>query len=128
MDKVNEFNNMDLVLIIFDFANGDTCLFRHPKELMVGPGLDEAKLDKYVGTFVRWNEKTMYQATKHAAWRDIPTSYIYTTTDATLPLSYQKNFVEGVDFMLMDLGGRPIRQRRPKMMRTVSAIVRKLIP
>ncbi|KAI1125837.1 Alpha/beta hydrolase fold-1 [Nemania abortiva] len=97
MDKVKEFNNMDLVPIVFDFADDDTCLFRDPKGLMVGPGLDEAEIDEYVGTFVRWNGKGMYQATKAAAWRDIPTSYIYTTTDTTVPLPYQKNIVEGVE-------------------------------
>ncbi|KAI1287223.1 Alpha/beta hydrolase fold-1 [Xylaria venustula] len=97
MDKVKEFNNMDLVPIVFDFADDDTCLFRDPKGLMVGPGLEEAELEEYVGTFVRWNGKGMYQPTKEAAWRDIPTSYIYTTTDTTVPLPYQQNIVEGVE-------------------------------
>ncbi|KAI1169051.1 alpha/beta-hydrolase [Nemania serpens] len=97
MDKVKEFGNMDLIPLVIDFADDDTCLYRDPKGVMVGPGVDEDDVDEYIGTFVRWNGKGMYQASRHAAWRDIPVSYIYTTTDMTVPLSYQQNMVEGLE-------------------------------
>lgn len=104
MDKVKEHGNEDLVPIIFDFAEDNSCLFRDPKGLMVGPGLDDKETEDYVGTFVRWNGTCMYQASQHAAWRDIPTSYIYTTLDTTVPLNYQKAMVEG-----LEKAGRSVR-------------------
>ncbi|KAI1819534.1 alpha/beta-hydrolase [Xylaria intraflava] len=97
MDKVKEFGNMDLVPFVFDFADDDSCLMRDPKGVLVGPGLSESELDEYVGTLVRWNGKCMYQPLEHAAWREIPISFVYTTADATVPLAYQKNFVEGIE-------------------------------
>ncbi|TRX91641.1 hypothetical protein FHL15_007423 [Xylaria flabelliformis] len=97
MDKVKEFGNMDLVPLVFDFADDDSCLFRDPKGLMVGHGAEKSEVDAYVNTFVRWNGKSMYQATEHAAWRDIPVSYIYTTADMTVPLAYQQNIVKGLE-------------------------------
>ncbi|KAI0529991.1 alpha/beta-hydrolase [Xylaria digitata] len=97
MDKVKEFGNMDLVPIAFDITEDGSCLNRNPKTLIVGPGPDDAEIDKYLETFVRWNGNCMYQATKHAAWREIPVSYIYTTEDMTVPFDYQKNFVEGLE-------------------------------
>ncbi|KAI1108507.1 alpha/beta-hydrolase [Nemania sp. NC0429] len=97
MDKVEEFGNMDLMPLVIDFADDGTCLYRDPKGLMVGPGVDEADADAYAGTFVRWNGKGLYQASEHAAWRDIPVSYIYTTLDMTVPLPYQQNMVEGLE-------------------------------
>ncbi|KAI0974111.1 hypothetical protein F4678DRAFT_424668 [Xylaria arbuscula] len=87
-NKVKEFGNIDRVPIVFDFADDDTCSFRSPKGLMVGPGLDEAEADKFVGTFVCWSGKGMYKATGNAAWHKIPASYIYTTTDVTVPMAY----------------------------------------
>jgi pimeloyl-ACP methyl ester carboxylesterase len=97
MDKVKEFGNMDLVPLAFDFAEDDSCVHRDPKTFVVGPGPDDAEIDRYLGTFVRWNGKCMYQASKHAAWREIPVSFIYTTADMTVPIDYQKNFVEGLE-------------------------------
>lgn len=93
MDKVKEFGNMDLVPLAFDFAEDNSCLNRDPKTLMVGPG-DETEVEAYLKTFVRWNGKCMYLPIEHAAWRDIPTAYIYATADMTVPIHYQKHFVE----------------------------------
>ncbi|KAI3337570.1 alpha/beta-hydrolase [Xylariaceae sp. AK1471] len=104
MDKVEEFGNMDLVPIAFDFAEDDSCVHRNPKAFVVGPGPEDAEIDKYLETLVRWNGKCMYQATKHAAWREIPVSFIYTTADMTVPFDYQKNFVEG-----LEKAGRKVR-------------------
>ncbi|GAW24126.1 hypothetical protein ANO14919_137070 [Xylariales sp. No.14919] len=97
MDTVEKFGNMDLVPIAFDIAEDGTCVNRNPKVLLVGPGPDDADIDEYVGTFVRWNGNTLYQRSKHAAWREIPVSFIYATEDMTIPLHYQKSFVEGME-------------------------------
>ncbi|KAI0407965.1 alpha/beta-hydrolase [Xylaria palmicola] len=99
---LKEFGNMDLVPVAFDIAEDGSCLSRDPKGLVVGPMFDDAKLDdaeidKYLATFVRWNGNCMYQATQHAAWREIPVTFIYTTADMTVPIAYQKNFVEGLE-------------------------------
>ncbi|KAI1197245.1 alpha/beta-hydrolase [Nemania serpens] len=105
MDKVKEFGNTDLIPLVINFADDGTCLYHDPKGMMVGPGADEADVDEYVDTFVRWNGKGLYQANEHAAWRDIPISYIYTsTTDVTVPRPYQQNMVEG-----LEKAGRKVR-------------------
>jgi len=96
MDKVKEFGHMDLVPIAFDFAEDMTCLNNDPRTLLVGPGVDDTEMDKYLATLVRWNGNGMYLPIKHAAWREIPVAYIYTAADMTVPLDYQKSFVEGM--------------------------------
>jgi pimeloyl-ACP methyl ester carboxylesterase len=98
MDKVKEFGHMDLVPLAFNFAEDDTCLNNDPKTLLVGPSEVAAEeVDRYLATLVRWNGKAMYQPIKHAAWREIPVAYIYSTSDMTVPLDYQKSFVEGME-------------------------------
>ncbi|RYO92427.1 hypothetical protein DL764_008134 [Monosporascus ibericus] len=100
MDKVGEFGHMDLVPVAFDFAEDGSCVHRDPRLLLVGPRRpsdDDAEVEAYLKTLARWNGKCMYQATEHAAWRGIPVAYIYTTADMTVPLDYQKNFVEGLE-------------------------------
>ncbi|KAI0904587.1 hypothetical protein F4823DRAFT_634151 [Ustulina deusta] len=62
----------------------------------VGPDDDMEEVDEYLSTFTRWNAKCMYQPIQHAAWREIPMSYIYATNDMTVPFDYQKNFVENL--------------------------------
>ncbi|KAI5863660.1 alpha/beta-hydrolase [Durotheca rogersii] len=97
MDKVKEFGHIDLVPVAFDFAEDGSCVSSDPKTLVVGPGRDEAETEAYLNTLVRWNGKCMYQPLEHCAWREIPVAYIYTTADMTVPLDYQKNFVEGME-------------------------------
>jgi pimeloyl-ACP methyl ester carboxylesterase len=98
MDKVKEFGHMDLVPVAFNFAEDDTCLNNDPKTLLVGPSaLAADEVDRYLATLVRWNGKAMYQPIRHAAWREIPVAYIHCTADMTVPLDYQKSFVEGME-------------------------------
>jgi pimeloyl-ACP methyl ester carboxylesterase len=105
MDKVKEFGHMDLVPLAFNFAEDDTCLNNDPKTLLVGPSaLSAYEVDRYLALLVRWNGKGMYQPIKHAAWREIPVAYIHSTADMTVPLDYQKSFVEG-----MEKAGRPVQ-------------------
>ncbi|KAJ3574806.1 hypothetical protein NPX13_g4246 [Xylaria arbuscula] len=96
MNKVEEFGNMDLVPLAFDIAEDSSCLSRDFETLLVSPGPDDdrAEVDHYLSTMTRWNAKCMYQSIEHAAWREIPVSFIYTTNDMTVPITYQKNFVE----------------------------------
>ncbi|KAI1191192.1 alpha/beta-hydrolase [Nemania serpens] len=96
MDKAKEFGNMDFVPIAFDIAEDSSCLSNDPKTLLVSPGPehDAEEVDEYLGTLKRWNAQCMYQAIQHAAWREIPVSFIYTTNDMTVPYTYQKSFVD----------------------------------
>ncbi|KAH8704191.1 hypothetical protein BGW36DRAFT_414457 [Talaromyces proteolyticus] len=105
MDKVREFGHMDLVPIAFDFADDDTCLNNDPRSLLIGPSdLAAEEVDQYLATLVRWNGKFMYLPIRHAAWREIPVAYIYSTADMTVPIDYQRSFVEG-----MEKASRPVR-------------------
>ncbi|KAJ8125352.1 hypothetical protein O1611_g8288 [Lasiodiplodia mahajangana] len=99
MDKVKEFNNMDLVPVAFDIGEDDSLLSQNPKAFLVSPGEDddEKEVENFLGTLERWNAKCMYEGIKHAAWREIPVSFIYTTKDMTVPIHYQKNFVENLE-------------------------------
>jgi hypothetical protein len=38
----------------------------------------------------------MYQKISHEAWKDIPSSYIFTSEDMTIPPNYQKFMVESL--------------------------------
>ncbi|KAI1173891.1 Alpha/beta hydrolase fold-1 [Nemania sp. FL0916] len=105
MDKVKEFEHMDLVPLAFDFAEDGVCVHRDPKKLLVGPGPSDAETEEYLKTFVPWNGNCMYQPSTHAAWREIPASYIYTTADITVPMDYQKNFVE-----ILEKAGHKVQQ------------------
>lgn len=105
MDKVKEFGQMDLVPVAFNFAEDDTCLNNDPRTLLVGPSeVSDDEVDKYLATFVRWNGKAMYQPIHNSAWREIPVAYIHCTNDMTVPLDYQRSFVEG-----MEKAGRPVQ-------------------
>lgn len=105
MDIVQEFGNMDLVPIAFDFAADDTCVSTDPRTLLVGPSdLPADEVDEFLATLVRWNGKCMYLPSRHAAWREIPVGYVYSTNDMTVPFNYQKSFVEN-----MEKAGRSVR-------------------
>ncbi|KAI1272359.1 alpha/beta-hydrolase [Xylaria sp. FL0933] len=98
MDKVKEFGHMDLMPLAFDISEDSSCVCRDPPTLLVSPGPedDTEALDAYISTLKRWNAKCMHQPIQHAAWREIPVSYIHTTNDMTVPLTYQKSFVETI--------------------------------
>lgn len=105
MDKVRESGHMDLVPIAFGFSDDGTCVHNDPRSLLVGPGdVDANEVDQYLATLVRWNGKAMYLPTRYAAWREIPVAYIHSTSDMTVPIDYQKSFVEG-----MQKAGRSVR-------------------
>ncbi|EEA24321.1 hypothetical protein TMatcc_007408 [Talaromyces marneffei ATCC 18224] len=105
MDKVREFGHMDLVPMAFDFSDDDTCVSTDPRILLVGSSdLAPDEVDKYLATLVRWNGKCMYLPSRHAAWREIPVAYVYSSQDMTVPLTYQTSFVED-----MEKAGRSVR-------------------
>ncbi|KAJ5712462.1 hypothetical protein N7493_008930 [Penicillium malachiteum] len=105
MDIVEEFGQINLIPLAFDFAEDQTCVSTHPRELVVGPGLPEEELENYVKLLVRWNGNGMYATLKHSAWRKIPVTYILTTKDMTLPYDYQKRMIS-----TMEAEGREIQQ------------------
>ncbi|KAK7710330.1 hypothetical protein SLS64_005915 [Diaporthe eres] len=97
MDKVQEFGNMDLVPLAFDFADDGTCVSRDPKTLLVGPGPSDAEVEAYLKTLVRWHGNVMYRASEHAAWREIPVAYIKASADMTVPVHYQQHFIDEME-------------------------------
>lgn len=92
--KVKEFNQEHLLPLAFDFADDQSVLSRDPRTLLVGEGANEAETEAYLSTLMCWNGKCMYDELAHAAWREIPVSYIYTTADMTVLLDYQKSMVD----------------------------------
>lgn len=103
-DKVKEFGNEDLVPLVMDFADDQTVIIRNPKTMFFGEESSaEAEIEAYLSTLVRWNGKCMYEGLEHAAWREIPASYIYTANDMMIPLDYQKSMVN-----LLQENGRSI--------------------
>ncbi|CAN8106196.1 unnamed protein product [Discula destructiva] len=72
--------------------------------LIVGSGPSDEEVEAYLKTRIRWNGKCMYEASEHAAWREIPVTYIYTTNDSTVPLAHQQSFVAD-----MEKAGRKVR-------------------
>ena len=92
--KVKEFGHEHLLPLAFDFADDNSCVDRDPKNLLIGPGIDDAEVEIYVSSPVRWNGKSMYQKVALCAWREIPVTYIYTSQDMRVPLDYQKSMVE----------------------------------
>ena len=96
VDKVKEFGMEDVLPLVFDFADDRSGVPRDPKTMFVGAGADEAEAEEYVSTLVRWNGKCMYQEATHAAWREIPVTYVHTLQDVTVPLNFQTSMVEGM--------------------------------
>lgn len=86
-----------LMPIAFDFADDMTVLCRDPTAMLIGEGADAKALEEYLALLVRWNGQCMYDTISHSAWREILVTYIYTTTDMTVPLDYQKSVVALVE-------------------------------
>jgi pimeloyl-ACP methyl ester carboxylesterase len=97
MDGVRHFGHEELMPLAFDFAEDMSCVSRDPKTLLVGEtNLPASDVEEYLDSLVRWNGNAMYQplTTSRAAWRDVPVTYIHTTQDMTVPLDYQRWFVD----------------------------------
>jgi pimeloyl-ACP methyl ester carboxylesterase len=96
--KVKEFGHEDLLPLAFDFADDGTVLCREPRALIGdAPGVDEAEIEVYLESLVRWNGSAMYREIEHCAWRETEVTYIYTTQDMITPLDYQKSMVEEME-------------------------------
>lgn len=98
IDAVKHHGHEELMPLAFDFADDMSCVSRDPRTLLIGAdsGFPNIEIEEYISTLVRWNGQCMYQSlnTERAAWRDIPVTYIHTAKDMTIPLDYQKWFVE----------------------------------
>lgn len=97
LDKTEEFGNMDLIPLVFDVADDMTAVVRDPRIAFVDPGVSESDAEVYLDTLVRWNFICVKQRIEHAAWREIPVKYIFTTADMMVPLHYQQSVVEGIE-------------------------------
>ncbi|KAK5996312.1 putative hydrolase R7-like protein [Cladobotryum mycophilum] len=94
---VNDMGHEALMPIAFDFAEDMTVLCRDPKGMLVGAHDDDKELQEYVDSLQRWNGQGMYDAISHSAWREIPVTYIFTTSDMTIPFDYQKSMVASLE-------------------------------
>lgn len=97
IDVVKAHGHESLIPIAFLFDEDQSVVSADPKTLIVGEGADPTELESYVGTFVRWNGKCMYQPIDKCAWKQIPVSYVYTARDMTVPLEYQKDMVADLE-------------------------------
>lgn len=98
LTKAEEFNNLDLIPLVFDVDNADmTAVPRDPRGAFVDPIVSDSDAEAYLSTLVRWNFRCIQQRTEHAAWREMPVKYIYTLADKMVPLHYQRSVVEGVE-------------------------------
>jgi hypothetical protein len=46
-DKTKEFDDMDIVPVVFDIADDQTSVVRNPKGALVDPGVDEAEAEEF---------------------------------------------------------------------------------
>jgi len=90
----------DLMPMAFDFADDGTVVPRDSKLILVGSPdgteSDEAEIDAFLATLVRWNGKCMYDSITNTAWRHIPIAYILTKQDFTVPFHYQQSMVDAL--------------------------------
>ncbi|KAI1496241.1 Alpha/beta hydrolase fold-1 [Biscogniauxia marginata] len=94
VDLVKQFDREHLIPLAHDSAEDGTCVQRQPKLAMIGEGADDAEVEEYLATLVRWNERTMYQPVKQCAWKEIPVVYIHCTKDMTVPYDSQQSMVK----------------------------------
>ncbi|KAF7534584.1 hypothetical protein G7054_g6142 [Neopestalotiopsis clavispora] len=96
IDKVKEFGDLDVLPVAFDFAEDGSCLGREMDKFVVGPGRGAAETEAYIKLLTRWNSRCFYQPIEHAAWRQIPVSYICTSEDMAVPVRYQRSYIEAL--------------------------------
>ncbi|KFA79220.1 hypothetical protein S40288_02335 [Stachybotrys chartarum IBT 40288] len=98
IDKVKEMGNEDLLPLVFDFTEDNNVLCRDAKAIFFEPGgASEEEVQEYLSQLVVWNGQCMYERVTKSAWRDIRTTYIHTTKDMTVPITYQKSMVETIE-------------------------------
>ncbi|KAH8598871.1 Alpha/Beta hydrolase protein [Bisporella sp. PMI_857] len=95
IDEVKKHGHIDLIPLAFDIVEDGTSIHRNPK-FMLGEGIEDVAADEYFATFKRFNGSTWYQPITKCAWRDIPTIYVHTLQDNTVPIEYQRGFVEAI--------------------------------
>lgn len=109
VDKVDEFGHMDRIPVAFAFDKDQSCVSNYPREGFIGePHLDRLSSEEllaFTNSLVRWNGKCMCSPLVNTpAWRDkIGISYIYTVSDLTVPVDYQKSMID-----LMEKEGKAV--------------------
>lgn len=96
-DKFKEFGDLSQVPINFDKAEDGTVVLRDPKHLFLTGKEDEVEVEVYLKSLVRFNGASMFIPSQHAAWRDIPVSYIHTKNDLACPEVEQEDMVQGLE-------------------------------
>ncbi|OGM40179.1 hypothetical protein ABOM_010985 [Aspergillus bombycis] len=133
MSIVRLFGHEDLMPLAFDIAEDGSTTSHDPKALIIGPGRSAEETDAYIAAMQRWNGKAMYQDAERCAWREIPVVYIYATEDLTVPMDYQKWFVEKmreegreVETFAVETGHCPTFTKFEETAKIVDAAVRRL--
>lgn len=68
----------------------DGTVFPVDARMLLLGGVPEETIQMVQPHFVRFNGNAMYEKMWHAAWRHIPSTYIFTTQDRAVPGEYQK--------------------------------------
>ncbi|CEL09813.1 hypothetical protein ASPCAL12942 [Aspergillus calidoustus] len=94
-DFVAEHGHGPLLDLALDFAEDRTCVSRDPRTMVVGGGRSDSDTEEYIAGLQRWNGKGFDGKLKAYAWRDIRNvGYVYATLDMTIPVDYQKVYVQ----------------------------------
>ncbi|PLB44862.1 alpha/beta-hydrolase [Aspergillus steynii IBT 23096] len=95
LGMVREMGDEALIPVAFAFDEDGVVWDRDPKNLLVGPGLGDEEMERFVGSLVVWNGRAMEQGISGCAWReDVGVSYVCTRGDMTVPERYQRTMIE----------------------------------
>ncbi|KAF3759924.1 hypothetical protein M406DRAFT_343567 [Cryphonectria parasitica EP155] len=95
-DEFEKFGNPES-FVGFDTAEDHTMTVRNPKGMFLSVEDDKTEAESYVQTLCRWNGQAIFQASEHAAWREIPASYIRTTQDLSISTAEQLDMIQGAE-------------------------------
>ncbi|KAI3325133.1 hypothetical protein HD806DRAFT_553254 [Xylariaceae sp. AK1471] len=96
IDKVTEMGHLDLIPITYDIAADGATVERSPRERLLGAWHNDPEAEVYVATFKIWNGNAMWEKINKCARREIPVTYVYTSEDSSIPLTYQESRVENL--------------------------------
>ncbi|KAF2730566.1 alpha/beta-hydrolase [Polyplosphaeria fusca] len=115
ISKVKDMGHEALLDVVFDWSSDMLVTHRDPKAGFIGTdfsgtetAVSEAEAKDYVDSLLTWNGKTWHQPSTHAAWREIPVTYLKATKDVTVPLDYQVSMIdlmrkEGTDVKVVEV-------------------------
>ncbi|KAI1339079.1 alpha/beta-hydrolase [Xylariaceae sp. FL0016] len=79
--------------VAYEYHDDGTIVDRNPRPRFVAECEDDDEAQSYLNTLVSWGSRPLYMPILHAAWREIPVTYVHGTLDNTVPLAYQTDMV-----------------------------------